>query len=103
MPGGALLLASPAPASLCRVDAAVGRTAVPGIYTVYVAVKPDCPPGGSARVRVQGGQVYPWRTVTPERGTAFRGIPWWYTGAWQAASGKPWPLAFTLPPPWRRP
>lgn len=77
----------------------MGRTATPGIYTIYVSVKPDCPERGYARVRIESGRVYPWRTLTPTQGTVFRGVPWYHRLSWQAQSGKAWPVVLKIPAP----
>lgn len=103
-----LTLAGPSPAPArpaprCRVQVDAVPTRVTGVFHVVMTVRSGCPEGGFARVRVQAGQVYPWRTITPTRGTVFHGIPWWYTGGWEAASGRVWPLALDLAPPWRQP
>lgn len=76
------------PPPLCRVDRSAVPGAIPGTYTVTLRTVPDCPPNGYARVRLESGRIYPWRTVTPDRPARYRGIPWWWMGAWESASGR---------------
>lgn len=76
------------PPPLCRVDRSAVPGAIPGTYTVTLRTVPDCPPNGYARVRLESGRIYPWRTVTPGHPARYRGVPWWWIGAWESASGR---------------
>ena len=87
--GATLSLSAAAPdPPLCRVERFAVPGALPGFYTVVVRTVPDCPPNGYARVRLESGRIYPWRTVTPDRPARYRGVPWWWVGAWESASGR---------------
>ena len=89
--GAAFLIAAAAPGGpappLCRVERFAVPGALPGFYTVVVRTVPDCPPDGHAYVRLESGRVYPWREITPGQRVTYKGVPWYWRGAWRAASG----------------
>ena len=91
--GAAILYALAAPPAggpappLCRVDRSAVPGAIPGTYTVTLRTVPDCPPDGHAYVRLESGRVYPWREITPGQRVTYKGVPWYWRGAWRAASG----------------
>ena len=82
-------LASVSNPPLCRVTATYRPLWwASNLRQITVRLDPACPPDGLARVRLESGRIYPWRTVTPDRPARCRGIPWWWTGAWESASGR---------------
>lgn len=98
--GAAFQAASAAPLAAgsprCRAITEAVQTPMPGIYNVTISTRPDaCPAGGIARVRMESGRIYPWRTITPTSPTTFRGVPCWWRATWEAASGK----TYTIPTP----
>lgn len=106
--GAAFLAASAAPLAAgpprCRAVAQATPTQAPGIYNVTISTRPDaCPAGGVARVRMESGRIYPWRTIRPGQPTTFRGVPWWWRATWEAQSGKTYTLPTNMHAPWGLP
>lgn len=97
LPGLAILATPRASPPLCRAQASVYRTETPGIFHVVLQIRTDepCPPGGIARVRMESGRTYPWRTIRPDQPTTFRGVPCWWRASWESGSG----LTYTIPTP----
>ena len=96
-------LTAPLAAPLCRVQGGVQRNALKS-YTVTFTTRPECPENGYALVRMTGGAITPWRTVTPGIPAVFYRVPWYWRAEWQAASGKTYRIP--LPPmtaPWENP
>jgi hypothetical protein len=103
-PALALIGAAPVPdGPRCAVErSAAPDPLAPGLYTVTLTTT-RCAPDGVARVRLQSGRLYPWRTVPAGRSTRYFGVPWYWVGAWEAESGRVY--TFRVPgmkPPWAR-
>lgn len=105
MPVAALTLTQTRPPPvLCRAQASATHAGTPGVHHVTLSTRPDCPPGGYARVRMESGRVYPWRVIRPGQPTTFRGVPCWWTARWEAASGRTYIIPTPgLTCPWGRP
>jgi hypothetical protein len=88
LPGLALVAAPTVPPPRCAVERSAVAEPLPGLYTVTLRTVSTCPPGGYARVRLQSGRVYPWREVKPGRPAVYKGVPWYWRGGWEAASGR---------------
>jgi hypothetical protein len=104
-----LTSAAPPDPPLCRVTADALPTAVRGIYTVRVSTTTTlagqpCPPNGYATVRLESGRVYPFKTARPNAPAVFRGIPWYWEGAWRSQSGRTYRFPILgLYAPWETP
>ncbi|MFC6618017.1 hypothetical protein [Deinococcus radiophilus] len=95
-PTGLMAQARPAP-SLCRVTASARETVLPGFYLVTVRLRPECPPGTVADVRLESyiGGTYPrvgFQRITKAAPLIRSGIPWWWRVGWRAQSGTVYPL-----------
>lgn len=102
-PALALIGAAPVrDAPRCTVERRATPEPITGLYTVTLTTT-RCAPDGIARVRLQSGRIYPWRTVPAGQSTAYTGVPWYWVGAWEAGSGRVY--TFKIPgmtAPWRR-
>lgn len=90
---------------LCRVVATSQPTILPGFYTVTVRLRPECPAGAVADVRLEShiGGTYPrqgFQRITKARPLIRTGIPWWWRVGWRSASGQVYKLTI---PGMRRP
>lgn len=81
------------PPPYCAVQASAVPTRTPGIYTVTLEVKPGCPVGGYAEVRLEsyiGGQ-FPrvgWFKISRGRPLERSGVPWYWRGRVRSQTGK---------------
>lgn len=100
------LLSLPVPSPPCRVQANSVRTSLTA-YTVTVSVRPGCPSGGQATVRLGGGSNTPWRTVRPGQPAVFTRVPWYWRGDSRVQNGANIKIFhFNIPgmvPPWSLP
>jgi hypothetical protein len=97
-------LAPPPAPALCRVIAKRDLSHLPWLINITVALRPDCPPGGEANVRLLSelGSTDPpndWLALTPCRPggqtctITWRGVllhPLNWHPQWRAASGRPY-------------
>lgn len=86
---------SPSP-PLCRVVAVSLSIPFPPLRSVRVSLRPECPPGGHAFIRLKSSYgptdpLYGWAELTTSHPTLlFRGVLGNWTTEWEAASGKPY-------------
>ncbi|UQN05432.1 hypothetical protein [Deinococcus sp. QL22] len=83
---------APSPPPSCAVQASARPTRTPGIYTVTVAVTPECPPDGVANVRLESylGGHFPrnsWFKVRPGLPLIRSGTPWYWRARVRSQSG----------------